>query len=407
MSKKVLYIVSGIILLLILFFVFKPKKSIVINWQTAKVTRGDLNVTVTATGTLNAVKTVMVGTQVSGTIAKLFVDFNTQVKKGDVIALLDTVYLAAAVTDAGANLQRTKVLMDQAKRVFDRTQKLLKEGTVAQIEYDQDLANYESAQSSYISAKAQFKRAKINLDYATIKAPIDGVIISRNIDIGQTVAASFNTPTLFNIANDLTKMQVEASVDEADIGGVKQGQIAKFTVDAFQTDTFTGTVKQIRLSPTTTNSVVKYTVIIDVENKLMKLLPGMTANISIVVDERKNILMVPSLALSFTPPAENMADILAAQPDSIKEKRMQSDSAKDGRFKRGSGSKKIWKKENGYVITKRVKTGASDGISTEITDSKLKEGDDVIIGIIHEKTNTGGTQKSPFMPSAPKGARRF
>jgi len=406
MSKKVIYIGLGVAIVVALFFVFKPKKTAAINWQTAKVTRGDLKIIVTATGTLNPLKTVLVGTQVSGTIAKLFADYNSQVKKGQVIAVLDTVYLAAAVTDAGANLERTKILMDQAKRDFDRTNKLFKAGSIAQIDYEQDLANYESAQSNYISAKAQFKRTKINLDYATIKAPIDGVIISRNIDIGQTVAASFSTPTLFNIANDLTKMQVEANVDEADIGGVKQGQIASFTVDAFPVDTFAGTVRQIRLLPTTTNSVVKYTVIIEVENKSLKLLPGMTANISIVVDERKDVLMVPSLALSFTPPSENMADIIAAQPDSIKEKRMQRDSANEGKRKDFSKSKKVWKKENGYIITKRVNSGVSDGISTEIIDSKLKEGDEVITGIIHEKT-TSTTQKSPFMPSPPKGARKF
>jgi HlyD family secretion protein len=406
MSKKVLYIGLGVAVVIALYFVFKPKKTTAINWQTAKVTRGDLKVTVTATGTLDALTTVEVGTQVSGTIAKLFVDFNSNVKKGQVIAMIDTTYLAAAITDASASLERAKIQMDQAKRVFDRTKKLFDEKMIAQIEYEQDLASYESARTNVTSAKAQYKRAKINLDYATIKAPIDGVIISRNIDLGQTVAASFNTPKLFGIANDLTKMQVKANVDEADIGGVKQGQIATFTVDAFPVDTFQGTVQQIRLEPTTTNSVVKYTVIIEVENKNMKLLPGMTANISIVVDERKDVLMVPSLALSFTPPAENMAEIIAAQPDSIKEKRMQKDSANESKKNGFSKSKKVWKKETGYIITKRVKTGVSDGISTEITDSKLKEGDEVVTGIIHEKI-TSTTQKSPFMPSPPKGARKF
>jgi len=405
MSKKIVYIGLGIVLLIVaLFFVFKPKKNTAINWQTAKVTRGDLKVTITATGTLDALTTVEVGTQVSGTIAKLFVDFNSKVKKGQVIAMIDTTYLAAALSDASAVLEKARILMDQAKRVFDRTNKLYKSGTVSQLEYEQDLASYESSRSGVTSAKAQYNRAKINLDYATIKAPIDGVIISRNIDLGQTVAASFNTPKLFSIANDLTKMQVEANVDEADIGGVKQGQIASFTVDAFPADTFQGLVKQIRLEPTTTNSVVKYTVIIEVENKSLKLLPGMTANIAIIVEEHKDVLMVPSIALSFTPPTENMAEITAALPDSI---RNSGHFIKMLENKKGNNKfKKVWVKESGYVTIKRVKTGVSDGVSTEITDSKLQVGDDVITGIIHEKTSTS-TQKSPFMPTPPKGARKF
>jgi HlyD family secretion protein len=307
-------------------------------------------------------------------------------------------------------MEGAKVAMDQAKRIFDRTNKLYKEGTVAQINYETDLATYETACTGYTSAKAQARQARINLNYATIKAPIDGVIISRNIDIGQTVAASFSTPTLFTIANDLTKMQVEASIDEADIGGVRQGQIARFTVDAFPNDTFTGTVKQIRLLPTTTNSVVKYTVIVTVGNDDLKLLPGMTANISIVVDERKDVLMVPSIALSFVPPAENMDEILAALPDSIKNsKKFQNIMEKtQGKPMANVRIKRVWQKETGYIMFHKVTVGATDGVNTEISDTKMKEGDDVITGIIHEKSNSGATQKSPFMPTMPKGGgKRF
>lgn len=404
MTKKIVFIGLGLVVIIALFFIFKPKKNTAINWQTAKVTRGDLKVSITATGTLDALTTVEVGTQVSGTIAKLFVDFNSKVKKGQIIAMIDTTYLAAALSDASAILEKAKIQMNQAKRVFDRTNKLYKSGTVAQLEYEQDLASYESAQSGVTSAKAQYKRAKINLDYATIKAPIDGVIISRNIDLGQTVAASFNTPKLFSIANDLTKMQVEANVDEADIGGVKQGQMASFSVDAFPADTFQGFVKQIRLEPTTTNSVVKYTVIIEVENKTLKLLPGMTANIEIIIDQHKDVLMIPSIALSFTPSTENMTEITATLPDSI---RNSSDFTNVLENKKGNSKfKKVWIKENGYVTIKRVKTGVSDGVSTEITDSKLQVGDEIITGIIREKTSTT-TQKSPFMPTPPKGAKKF
>jgi len=412
MSKKIIYIVIAVAVVVAgyFFYVFKSKKNAAINWQTAKVFRGDLKISVTATGTVNAITTVLVGTQVSGTISKLFVDYNTQVTQGQIIAVLDTIYLAQAVANNEAAAEGARVAMEQAKRVFDRDDKLYKEGSIAQIAWETDLATYETTKASYTSAKAQARQSRINLNYATIKAPINGVIISRNIDVGQTVAASFSTPTLFTIANDLTKMQVEASVDEADIGGVKQGQISRFTVDAFPTDTFQGVVHQIRLSPTTTNSVVKYTVIINVDNKDLKLLPGMTANLSILVDERKDVLLIPSIALSFTPPAENMDAVMAALPDSIKnskrfEKMMEyQGSNSGGRFK------KVWTKEKDYIMFKKVKTGATDGVYTEITESKLKEGDEVITGIIHEKTSPNATQKSPFMPTMPKGGgggRRF
>jgi len=399
MKKKLTYIGAGLGILVVLFLIFKPKKSAPINWQSAKVTRGNLKVTITATGTLDALTTVQVGTQVSGTISKLLVDYNSVVKKGQVIAMIDTTYLAASVTDAKASLENAKIKMDQAKRVFDRTDKLFKEGTVAQITYEEDLASYETAKTGYTSALASYKRAKINLNYATIVAPIDGIVISRSINLGQTVAASFSTPTLFTIAKDLTKMQVEASVDEADIGGVKQGQIANFTVDAFPNDTFQGTVKQIRLEPTTTSSVVKYTVIIDVENKDLKLLPGMTTSITIVVDERKNVLMVPSIALTFSPSTENLTNIMATLPDSIKNSK-QFQKLTENTVTSGL-TKTIWKKEKGYFTVKAIKTGISDGISTEIDDLQLKEGDEIATGISVEKT-ASTTQKSPFMPTAPK-----
>jgi len=225
------------------------KKSAVYNWRTATISRGDIRVTVTATGSTSALNTVQVGTQVSGTIAKLLADYNDIVRKGQIIAILDTTFLAATKEEAEANLERASVQVNQARREFNRTEKLFAESVIARAEYETQLTAWETAVSALRSARAQANRARINLQYATIRAPIQGVVISRNVDVGQTVIASFNSPTLFSIANDLTRMQLEANIDEADIGQIVEGQQVTFTVDAYPDKTFSGVIRQIRLQP--------------------------------------------------------------------------------------------------------------------------------------------------------------
>ncbi len=273
-----------------------------VTYRTAAVTRGDVKVQVTATGTVNPHFNVAVGTQVSGTVAKLFVDFNSRVKKDQVVALLDTTLLFADVQDSRAALAKAEAQMLLANQNAKRERALFAKGLVAQADLDQSVADSAAAAAQVSSSSAELARAKINLRYATIRSPIQGVVIARNVDVGQTVAASFNTPTLFSISDDLTKMQVQASIDEADVGGIKIGQVANFTVDAYPARTFKGVVTQIRLSPTTVQNVVTYTVMIDLDNSDLALLPGMTANVTVDVQKAENVLIVPAAALKFMPP---------------------------------------------------------------------------------------------------------
>ena len=271
-------------------------------WRTATVERGPLQVSVTATGTLQAVVTVQVGTQVSGTVSAIYADFNSQVKKGQVIARIDTTLLRATLSDALSNLEKSEAQARQAEDQRKRTQALFERDLVSQSDLDQAVANARVAQANLASAKAQVDRARINLRYATIVSPIDGTVLSRAVDVGQTVAASFNTPTLFTIANDLREMQVQAKVDEADIGKVQVGQHATFTVDAYPDSVFAGEVKQVRLNPIVDQNVVSYEVVIGVPNPELRLMPGMTANLTIAVVRKENVLQVPAAALRFAPP---------------------------------------------------------------------------------------------------------
>jgi HlyD family secretion protein len=315
--------------------------------------------------------------------------------------------------------------MNQAKREHDRNKLLFEQKVIAQADYDLSLSTYETAVANARSSKAALNRAKINLKYATIYAPISGVVVSRSVDVGQTVAASFNTPTLFTIANDLTKMQVQASVDEADIGKVQVGQDVSFTVDAYDNMSFTGTVSQIRLQPTVTQNVVNYTVIIDVPNPDMKLLPGMTANCTINIQEVKDVLKVPASALIFSPPQEYIQKMMENLPDSIKQKREkwmggqagrrtggqadrrtsgQADGRTggqaDGRTGRGGrgNSGMIWIKKGDTLTPRRVRLGLSDGSYTEVT-GKIEEGDEVVTGQINkQQTTKTNTQQNPFAP---------
>jgi len=429
------------------------KKKPAVTYRTAAVERGDLKVQVTATGSLNSFLTVQVGTQVSGTVSKLFADFNSRVKKGQIVAMLDTTLLFAALQDARASLEKATAQMMLTKHNCERSRGLFAKGLVAQADLDQAISDSSAAASDLSSARAQVDRAKINLNYATIISPINGVVIARNVDVGQTVAASFNTPTLFTISDDLTKMQVQASIDEADIGQVKVGQTVAFTVDAYPSRTFQGTVSQIRLSPTTVQNVVSYTVMVDLDNKDMALLPGMTANVTVDVQTAENVLKVPAAALKFMPPMagegkwkrhggagndtarSSSAGAGApapgiAQGDSTQRHHGAWGAAGDTSQKRhgqwaaaaaGDTSQHQhgqWKKQAGedaghvFVLVEgkpkfvRVKTGLSNGGFTAV-EGDLQPGQQVIVG-----TMNAGKSATPAVPltggGAPPGmGRRF
>ncbi len=284
------------------WFLFGRNNSKDVEYRFDEVKMGDISIVVTATGTLQAVTTVQVGSQVSGTVAKLYADFNTVVKSGDVVAQLDPTFLDASVKESQANLERATAQMNDNKRTLDRSTELIKKGLISQAEYDAAKTTCDASVASVKQSQASLDRAQVNLKFATIRAPIDGVVISRNVDVGQTVAASFSAPTLFVIANDLTKMQVQASIDEADIGRINLGQNVSFTVDAYPDERFRGRVAEIRLQPNNVQNVINYTVVIDVPNPDLKLMPGMTANVTILVDRKNNVLRVPNLALRFIPP---------------------------------------------------------------------------------------------------------
>jgi len=422
MKKRKSIITVAIIALAIVggvaFFVSRGKAEDP-EWLTLKVARGDLDVVVTATGTLAADTTLQVGTQVSGTIAQLFVDWNSIVKQGQVMAKLDTTFLWASVEVAESNLQKAKVAADQAKVNFDRVKQLFDRNLDSQSDYDTALATYESAQADVSGAQTSLDQAHINLNYATIKSPINGIVVSRNVDVGQTVAAGFNTPLLFTVANNLHRIQVQASVDEGDIGNVKVGQDVTFTVDAYPTDVFHGKVSQIRLQSTLVQNVVEYTVIIECPNPDLKLMPGMTANITINIAEAKNVLKVPTTALHFTPPREYLVQAMSQLPDSVKQKMQQrwkqngggnSGMTMNGGMGGGQGAQtrdltpgshaSVWVVNGKEIKPVRVLLGLSDGTNTEV-DGDLKEGDEVAVGTLIQTAST--QQSNPFQG----GGRRF
>ena len=353
-------------------------------FRTAAVDNGDIEETITASGNINAVTTVQVGSQVSGTIRSILVDYNSVVRKGQVIAQIDPQLFQAAVVQARANLasaraslEKAEILVADTARTLRRNRELLKDGFVAQSDVDAAQTAYDSAMAQQKSAEAQVTQAtgalstaETNLAYTTIHSPVNGVVISRNVDVGQTVAASFQTPTLFTIAQDLTKMQIDTNVDEADIGRAKAGLSATFTVDAYPGRTFQGSVVQVRNSPIVTQNVVTYNVVVHVDNKGLLLKPGMTANVTIHVERLAGVLRIPNAALRYRP-----------SPADREEK------------KGGPGGQRV------YVLGKDgkprqvpVKTGVGDGAFTHLLDGDLKAGDALVIGENGKKaaTRTGG-----------------
>ena len=337
------------------------KKEEDINFKEEKVALKTLQNSVTATGTIEAVTSVTVGTQVSGIVNKLYVDYNSQVKKGQVIAELDKTNLLSELNTAKANLASAQNSLNYQAANMERYKTLYKKGLVSADEYENALLTYRQAKEQVASSKENVQRAQTNLGYATITSPIDGTVISKSVEEGQTVAASFNTPELFTIAKDLTNMQVVANVDEADIGNVKEGDRVTFTVDAYPDDTFEGTVKQVRLEATTTNNVVTYEVVISAPNADLKLKPGLTANVTIYTQERSGVLAVANKALRFTPTKETVG--------------------KDMKIVDCKGKNKVWTLNGNTLTAHPVTIGQSDGINTEITKG-LKQGDKIVTEIV-------------------------
>ena len=337
------------------------KKEEDINFKEEKVALKTLQNSVTATGTIEAVTSVTVGTQVSGIVNKLYVDYNSQVKKGQVIAELDKTNLLSELNTAKANLASAQSSLNYQAANMERYKTLYKKGLVSADEYENALLTYRQAKEQVASSKENVQRAQTNLGYATITSPIDGTVISKSVEEGQTVAASFNTPELFTIAKDLTNMQVVANVDEADIGNVKEGDRVTFTVDAYPDDTFEGTVKQVRLEATTTNNVVTYEVVISAPNADLKLKPGLTANVTIYTQERSGVLAVANKALRFTPTKETVG--------------------KDMKIVDCKGKNKVWTLNDKTLTAHPVTIGQSDGINTEITKG-LKQGDKIVTEIV-------------------------
>jgi HlyD family secretion protein len=394
------------------FFGFRKAEEVII-LETERVQYGTVSNSVTAIGTLQPVDTVAVGSQVSGTIIKVYVDFNSPVKKAQLLAQMDKSLMEAQVQQYNANLQQANGNVVYQKSNYERQKKLFTVGAISKADLETAVYQYKAARENVNSITAQLRTAKKNLGFTDIYSPIDGTVLSRSVSEGQTVAASLNTPTLFSIAKDLTKMQVQASVDEADIGNVKEGQRVIFSVDAFPADTFAGTVKEIRLRSSVSANVVTYTTIIDAPNANMKLKPGMTANITIYTKEVNNTLLIPSAALLFTPDSlliekyhlDNVGNRGKRTGKGRRENKSQKDTDSSGN-KISIGT--VWlKKDSITIISKAVTTGLDDKTVVQVI-SGLQEGDEVITGYkkMQKKEAAAATAKSPFMPTRGGGNRR-
>lgn len=392
MNKKKALVIAAVaaIATLAVWLLSGGKKEEKITFDTAAVAPANIMNSITATGTIEPVTSVTVGTQVSGIVSKLFVDYNSVVKKGQVIAELDKTNLMSQLNTAKTQLATAQSQLNYQTANYNRYKTLFEKGLVAADDFDNAKLSYTQAKEQVVSAKEEVQRAQTNLGYATITSPIDGVVLSKSVEEGQTVAASFSTPELFTIAQDLTNMQVVADVDEADIGDVKEGERVSFTVDAYPDDTFEGEVKQVRQEATTTNNVVTYEVVISAPNADLKLKPGLTANVTIYTAERKGVLSVPSKALRFTPQKETVGKMKIVDVANAKNK--------------------VWTIEGNSIVAHKVNIGMTDGTNTQIVGG-IVEGTKVITGL----NVTGGEEKmpmeaqgekSPFAPGPPGKNKR-
>lgn len=375
-KRIVLAFIVILIGIAILVFSSFRKGSGEIVYKTAKVDRGDISSYVSATGTINPINAVEIGNQISGTVESVYVDFNSRVKKGDPLARIDPAPFRAKLTQTEADLKKAQLDYELAKRIMDADEELYKKRLIPKQEYDDSKAKFSSAAATLESARAEFDTAKSNLDSTTIRSPIDGVVISKDINVGQTIALGHQSPAPFLIAEDLANMQLDAYVSEADIGKIKEGQEGSFTVDAYPNETFKGRVSQIRNSPITTQNVVTYDVVLSVDNHELKLKPGMTADVKILVAHREDVLRVPRAALRFIPPPSAK----------IEQKSIDLDSPSV-----------VWIPLRGGVIRPiPIKPGISDDRFTEVLDGSLKEGEEVIIEAIGR--DTSGSQPLGPLP---------
>src|SRR5438093_1098014 len=394
MKRFVPWLLITIGLLVVAAVVRQCRNSGAANYQTATVTRGSITQAVTATGTLNPVVNVQVGSQVSGNIAKLFADYNSQVKAGQVVAQIDPALFQATVTQAEGDLANAQAALELAKVNATRTQELFTRKTSSQADLDQAMATLHQAEANVKIKKGALDKARADLDHCTITSPIDGVVISRSVDVGQTVAASLQAPVIFAIANDLTKMQIDANVAEADVGVVMIDQNVDFTVDAFPMQTFHGKVVQVRNAPITVQNVVTYDTVIGVSNPELKLKPGMTANVSIIVAHRDDGLQIKNAALRYRPPD--------ATPTETRSTSSPSGARSRGERERRGGERTVYVLSGSRPRSVQIKTGISDGIVTEVLDG-LKEGDRVVTA---ELTSTTAAPSPPTNPFG-GGPRRF
>lgn len=384
--SKIWYVVGVIILIAVVSWLWPDsKKKEEVSFVTEKVAPANIQNSITATGSIEPVTEVTVGTQVSGIISKIYVDYNSEVKKGQVIAELDKTNLISTLNTAKANLNNAESTLNYQTANYKRYKELYDKGLVSADEYESALLTYKQAKEQVISAKESVQTAQTNLGYATITAPIDGVILGKAVEEGQTVAASYNTPELFTVAKDLKDMQVVADVDEADIGNVTEGARVTFTVDAFPNDTFSGTVTQVRQEATETDNVVTYEVVISARNDDLKLKPGLTANVTIYTTEMQGVLSVSNKALRFTPVKETVGNKKIVDCN---------------------GTSKVWTLEGDKLVAHAVKIGMTDGTHTQII-SGVKEGQTIITEL--EVTTEGGEgmepqeggERSPFAPGPP------
>lgn len=384
--SKVWVVVAIVVIIAVAVWAFSGgKKEQQISFDTAPVALANIQNSITATGTIEPVTSVTVGTQVSGIVSKLYVDYNSVVKKGQVIAELDKTNLLSQLATAKTQLATAQSQLNYQTANYKRYQTLFQKGLVAADDYDNAKLSYRQAVEQVASAKEEVQRAQTNLGYATITSPIDGVVLSKSVEEGQTVAASFSTPELFTIAQDLTNMQVVADVDEADIGDVKEGERVSFTVDAYPDDTFEGTVKQVRQEATTTNNVVTYEVVISAPNADLKLKPGLTANVTIYTAERKGVLAVPSKALRFTPTKETVGKMKIVDVQGAKNK--------------------VWTIEGNSIVAHKVNIGMADGTNTQIIGG-VQAGIKVVTGLSviggeETQAEAAGGESSPFAPGPP------
>lgn len=437
--KKVMLLIPLLLIATLAFFLLKGRNSEkTVAFETATVKKGAIAQTISATGTVEPIDKVEVGTQVSGVVQKIHADFNSTVTKGQLLAELDKTTLLATLDLSRVSLKSAQIESAFLKQKFERTSKLFEKGMVSQQEIDQATYEYERAKNNVEKALSEVKKAELNLSYATIYSPINGTVLSRSVDEGQTVAASLNAPTLFTIAQDMLQMEVYAAVDEADIGQVKKGQRVIFTVDAFPEDTFHGNVSQVRLEPVVTSNVVTYTVTVLAQNPELKLMPGMTATITVYLNEVNDVLTIPARALRFTPD-ENLFNRLSSQVGPDKKGKQGAEvndpgstpkmhspgpqdrspakapgmrkKPSDSRSKPDKGRPAVWIKKGETIRQVHIKTGLSDFVNVQVIEG-LEEGDEVILSVRNEslgnKKESGSASVNPFMPQRPsRGSRRM